>query len=48
MFDKVTTLNIILFDSTYFIHQKDFRKFFYQRLKEIQANGMTNKEEKTL
>lgn len=48
MFDKVTTLNSILFDSTYFIHQKDFCKFFYQRTKGIQATGMTNKEEKTL
>lgn len=48
MFDKVTTLNSVLFDSTYFIHQEDFHKFFYQRRKGIQANGMINKEEKTL
>lgn len=48
MFDKVTTLNSILFDSTNFIFQKDFRKFFYQRTRGIQANGMTNKGEKTL
>lgn len=38
MFDKVTTLNSILFDSTYFIHQKDFCKFFLSKDKRNPSN----------